>query len=279
MIPQTNAFLKLGGGLRGIAGRTSSVGISFLRRILGKRGVRTNLEFLVETILEDNDNKVNLPENALHTARAIENFFIANHILPNRIAVDGVPGSGKSTLAKALAARLDMKAVCLDHYDMDRPVSFASTFAIFEHHRLLRTQDIECFDALIHIDQPVTVSRQNILKRKRGAYLVDIMDFDRLKIIGEKAFSLADGQAVSMDKYVRLKTRPAKGFNDRRNLARELREKGFTRAGLNKEQQIFLSVTGTARKGFTAYLNTGAYKQEFVAALLEGMAGRPRRKR
>ena len=104
------------------------------------------------------------------------------------VCITGVSGSGKSTLARALADRLGLQWQCLDHMDMNKPIDFSKDQTIYEHHRLLRTQDVDIFDALIYIDEPVEVSRQKVLMRKRGGYLVDMMNYEMMKRVGAKAF-------------------------------------------------------------------------------------------
>jgi hypothetical protein len=262
-------------GKGGLAGIAVSVGMFFVKNILGKKGVNTNIKFLLESLLSSKTKNRPLPEEALRQAKAIEQIFDDQRIFPNRIAIDGTPGSGKSTLAYALAQRLDMEAICLDHQDMDEQLSFAQAPAIYEHHRLLRTQDVERFDVIIYLDQPVEISTKNILHRQRGAYLVDIMNFDLLKKLGAKAFSLADGPEISLENsFVRIKIRPDSGFNAMGNLVSELHNKGFndsTIKGLNKEQQIFLLEEGHEKKGFMAYVDPRAYEQEFLSALADGV--------
>jgi hypothetical protein len=264
-------------GKGGLATITLSAGMFFVKRIIQKKGVSTNIKFLVESLLHNNIGQRTLPDQAIMEAEAIEKFFEAHHLSPLRIAIDGVPGSGKSTLAKALSEKLGMEAICLDHHNMDERLPFAQQPAIYEHHRLLRTQDIDSFDAIIYFDQPVDISIQHILQRERGAYLVDIMNFDLLKRIGDKAFDLADGTVTPFDNsFAKIRIRPDKGYNVMANLASELLAKGVAAsrvASLNKEQQLFLLVEGCARKGFIAYLNPSAYEKDFFLALLEGVSG------
>jgi hypothetical protein len=258
-----------------LAGLAVSAGIFFVKNVIQKKGVSTNLKFLLESLLHNNCENRLLPEQAIRQAKTIAETVEARHLRPDRIAVDGVPGSGKSTLAKALADRLGMETVCLDHQNMDEPLLLEQVPAVYEHHRLLRTQDIDRFEVIIYLDQPLRIAKQHILQRERGAYLVDIMNFDLLKRIGDRAFALAEGPALSLDNgLVQIKNRPDKGFRDRANLAKALESKGVGDsriAGLNKEQQLFLLVEGQVRKGFMAYVNPRAYEKEFFAAFTDGI--------
>lgn len=271
------AILGTNAGKGGLVGIIFSVGMFFVKNILQKKGVSTNLKFLLESLLSHKTGISALPDEAIRQAKAIEKIFEEQRLLPCRIAIDGVPGSGKSTLARALSAQLGMKTHCLDHQNMDERLSFAQSPAIYEHHRLLRTQDIDRFDVILYLDQPVAIAKQHILQRERGAYLVDIVDFDLLKRIGDKAFALAEGALISLDNsFVKIKIRPDTGFKVMANLANALQDKGVNdaaRTGLNEEQQLFLLVEGLPRKGFMAYLNPHAYEKEFFSALSEGIAG------
>ena len=271
------AILGTTAGKGGLFGIIFSVGWFFVKNILQKQGVSTNLKFLIESLVSHNTGLKSLPDEAIQQAKAIEKIFEEHRLLPCRIAIDGVPGSGKSTLARALSARLGMETICLDHQNMDEQHFFAQAPAIYEHHRLLRTQDIDRFDVIVYIDQPVSISKQHILQRERGAYLVDIVDFDLLKRIGDKAFALAEGKLISIDNsFVKIKIRPETGFKVMTNLAEALqvkRVKDSMPLGLNEEEQLFLLVEGLPRKGFMAYVNPHAYEKEFISALSEDIAG------
>lgn len=270
------------GGKGGMAGVAVSVGLFFVKNILRKKGVRTNIKFLIESLLSDKSEDRPLPEEVIRQAKAIESIFDEQRVIPDRIAIDGTPGSGKTTLARALAQRLDMEFICLDHQNMDAKISFVKAPAIYEHHRLLRTQNIDCFDAIIYIDQPVEISKENILQRERGAYLVDVMNFDLLKRIGEKAFALANGAETCIaDSSTKIKMRPGNGYNVMENITVALKNNGLSGIevdGYNKEEKIFLCVEGHPGKGFKAYLNPRAYQKEFLAAFIEGVGGGNSRK-
>ena len=268
-------LLKTVAGKGGLATIALSAGMFFVKRVIQKKGVRTNIKFLVESLLHNDIEQRTLPDQVIMEAEAIAKIFEDQHISPARIAIDGVPGSGKSTLAKALSKRMGMEVICLDHQNMEEQLPFVQQPAIYEHHRLLRTQDIDSFDAIIYIDQPVDISKQHILHRERGAYLVDIMNFGLLKRIGDKAFALAEGLVTPIDNsFAKIKIRPDNGYNVKANLARELRAKGVADSrivSLNREQQLFLLVEGHVKKGFMAYLNPSAYEKEFSLAILEGI--------
>jgi hypothetical protein len=233
----------------GLISIATTAGLTLARGVLTKPGVGVYLEYQIEKIFHGWSEDGNCPEEVSLAADAILGLFRPGGLSPNRIAVDGVPGSGKSTLAAALARKLDMAVECFDHRNMDRTISLAKDRTIYEHHRLLRTQGLDSFDALIYIDEPVDASRQKVLRRKRGGYLVDIMNYDRLKAVGHKAFSVAAGECIVVEgSYVRVKIRPEGGFRCLENIEAELLAKGLSGKGLNKEQALFLCVEGKPRR-------------------------------
>jgi hypothetical protein len=258
----------------------AAAGLALAKGVLNKPGMGAYLEYQSERIFQGWSEDDNCPEGASLTADAIVSLLKSKGLSPNRIAVDGVPGSGKSTLAAALARRLAMTTECLDHKNMDQAISFDMDRVIYEHHRLLRTQDIDGFDVIVYIDERVEISRQKVLQRKRGGYLLDIMNYDRLKAVGHKAFSVAAGECIAVeDSFVQVKIRPKGGFMCLENIEMELLAKGLSSKGLNKEQALFLCVEGKPRKGFSAYLNPHAYDRELLMILRQGLFHTPNLRR
>lgn len=189
-----------------------------------------------------------------------------------RLAVDGVPGSGKSTLARALAEKLNFSLQTLDYIDLNKPQDFDKAKTIYEHHRLLRTQVIEYFDAIIYIDEPVALSKEKCIHRKRGGINIDIFDYEKLKRIGEKAFEIADGKVFSIsDSYIKIKIRPHNGFRADENVREEVERKGLKTGNRSKEELLFLSVYGRRRKGLMAYVKVGAYNKDILKGISAGV--------
>ena len=212
------------------------------------------------------------PEAVDRQAEEIVSLFKAEGIPPNRIAIDGVSGSGKTTMAKSLAKKLGLRWQSLDHKAVDEPTLF-SDGTIYEHHRLLRTQDIDGFDALIYIDEPIELSKSKILKRQRGGYLVEIMDFEKMKRVGDKAFSVAAGQVYEIPgSFIKVKIRPAGGsYRAYERIGRELQDKGIGPTGLSKEELLFLLTEHKVQKGFTAYLNANYSTKELLSGVSAGL--------
>ena len=187
-------------------------------------------------------------------------------IHPTRIAVDGLPGSGKSTLAGKLARRLDMRHLSLDHTDMTRPVDLRAPAVVFEHHRLLRTQNLDRFDALIYLDLPVSEILERLQQRERGAYLMALFNFDQMKLVGDVAFGLCDGEVIEIGGGPKLKLRPPQGYRMLENTERLARQRNLDIAGLNREAQILMLVSGRPRQGLRAYLNQNEMHRGLAAA-------------
>lgn len=189
-----------------------------------------------------------------------------------RLAVDGVPGSGKSTLAKSLAKKLKFEAKTLDNIDLNKPQDFSQAQAVYEHHRLLRTQDIDNFDAIAYIDEPVELSKAKCLHRKRDGFAVDIFDYQKLKRIGKEAFDIADGRAYAIENsYIKVKIKPEAGFKALENIRDMVNKQGIKTEGFSKEQLLFLFVYGQAKQGIMAYVNFGAYNKELLKGLNAGI--------
>ena len=249
----------------------TAAGLALAKGVLTKPGMRAYLEYQIKRIFHGWSENSSYPEEVILTADAIVSLLRSKELSPNRIAVDGVPGSGKSTLSAALASKLAMSVECLDHKNMDNAISLDKGRAIYEHHRLLRTQDIDGFDVIVYLDEPVEISRQKVLQRKKGGYLADIMNYEKLHAVGRKAFSVAAGECIAIEgSNAKVKIRPKGGFRCRETIEAELLGKGLNSKGLSKEQALFMCVEGKARNGFSAYLNPHAYDRELLLALKQG---------
>lgn len=234
-----------------------SMGLNFYL----KPGINANIRYYLDFSEKDIDLAT--------SQRAAES--IAQHLSdfrPERIGVDGLPGSGKSTLALALAERMGMKWVCLDHHlYTSAATDLSQSGAVYEHHRLFRTQDLDHFDVLIYLDEPLETIERRILKRGRAAAMLDVFDFARMQAVGQKAFEIANGETWRVpETNILLKRRPEEGFQDRKRLEDELRGMGFTQTeDLPKEALLFLATFGKVKDGALAYLQIERFFEELVA--------------
>jgi hypothetical protein len=230
-------------------------------------------------------------------------------IAPDKLGIDGIPGSGKSTLARVLAEELDMKWRSLDYLDPGDPRNIEEGRTIYEHHRLLRTHDVDAFDAIVYVNENVARAKARVRRRRRGQILSVILEYRKLKKVGDLAFEVCGGETIAIptrpgqvDDVVRktrsqddvagrggesrlvLKIRPPEGFRAAENIASALAAAGLDAPGpvesglrgKSKEKLLFLLAFGKRRHGFVAYLRPLA---RYVALLgrmvaLFGTAGR-----
>jgi len=263
------------GNFRGELGSWGlAVALAFGRRLLARPAAGAYLSGLADRCFAPGGAPAPPPPQAGALADGVESLLRRTGPFPGRIGVDGLPGSGKSSLAAALGERLCLDVVCLDHTNLDKPRDLHRPFAIHEHHRLLRTQDIAPLDAIIYIDDPVEAAMARVLTRKRGAYLLEILDFTLHKRIGDLAFALADGLPLTVPgSAVRLKRRPADGYRHRQRIDDAVAERGGDAAGRSLEEALFLLAGLAPRHGFTAYLNAQALTADLFGALADCLPG------
>ncbi len=123
-----------------------------------KPGIQASLDSMKMRLTTGKAEKHEIIDEVNKNADKIIALLNSKAVHIKRLAVDGVPGSGKSTLARALAVKLNFELQTLDYIDLNKPQDFSKEQTIYEHHRLLRTQDIDNFDAIIYIDEPGTLS-------------------------------------------------------------------------------------------------------------------------
>jgi hypothetical protein len=240
---------------------------------LAKRpGVQASLDSLKMRVTAGKAEKHEIIDEVYKNADDIIALLNSRGVHTKKLAVDGVPGSGKSTLARALAEKLNFTLRTLDYIDLNKPQDFSKEKTIYEHHRLLRTQDIDNFDAIIYIDEPPELSQKKCLHRKRGGINIDIFDYEKLKKIGEEAFDIATGKTYKIkNSYIKLKIKPKAGFRAYENIRDKVEKKDFKGEGLSKEELLFVSVYGRPKKGLTAYVKAGAYNKELLKGLSAGV--------
>jgi len=269
-------------GRRGSKGKTDvteraigaalATGKTTIEALSKRPGIRASVGSLKAKITTGKAEKHEIINKVYQNANNIRILLQSKGVSPNRLAIDGVPGSGKSTIARALAEKLNFEVKTLDYIDLNKPHDFSKEQAIYEHHRLLRTQDVDEFDAIIYIDEPVELSKEKCIHRKRGGINIDVFDYEKLKRIGEKAFEIADGKVFSIpDSYIKIKVRPHNGFRAYENVKEEVERKGLKIRGHSKEELLFMSVYGRPRKGLMAYVKVGAYNKEILEGLSVGV--------
>ncbi len=194
-----------------------------------------------------------------------------NRLFPQCVGIDGPPGSGKSTLGRSLARRMGLEWRTLYLSEIKKPYSFKTGF-IYENIRLFRTQNIENFEVIIYIDCPVEEAQQRVINRDRNAALIDYVDFQKLKKVGDAAFAAADGEAIIIPMSpIRMKIRPRYGFRDIENLRTKLSSTGLDVERFPKEELLMIDCFGQRtfwpQSGIFPYVNLGAYNREILSAV------------
>ncbi len=248
-------------------------GKTTVKELKKNRGIRASIDsaklYLAAGKVEEYQDHLLEVQNY---ADEIIRYLKLRKVVARRIAIDGVPGSGKSTLSRVLAKKLRFEWKTLDYIDMNKQQDFTDEFAIYEHHRLLRTQNIENFDVIIYIDEPVDLSKERCIHRKRGGVNIDIFDYEKLKKIGEKAFEISKGDIFEVpNSYLKIKIRPRDGYSAYKGLCYECEEKGFSSIGFAKEELLFFLIYGKPKKGLNAYINFGAYNKELTKGIEAGV--------
>ena len=259
-----------------VAGAGVAAAVETGRAMLNRPSVRTSIEGAVLKLLGDTGEQFQSIEAVRETADRTALILHERDIVPSRIGVDGLPGSGKSALSRALAETLGMKWRSLDHENMNVPLDLAPEDTIYEHHRLFRTQDVDLFDAIVYVDEPVEVSKARVLNRTRTegrqGLIIDVIDYDKLKKIGKCAFDVCEGEPIAIPRTrLLMKLRQPEGFRAVENIVSRLHAAGHDAEGQGKEAMLFLLVYGRPQSGLKAYFQPGAYNEELLRGLLAGM--------
>lgn len=207
-------------------------------------------------------------DNAEETVRSI--MKIKPDVL--RIAVDGLPGSTKGQLARAIAQKLGFAWECMEEMEANTSMNFHKPTSVYEHHRLLRTRNCDNFDAIVYVDEPVESAVERVMKRKGGTAILETWDFDRLKLVGDKAFEICSGESYNVpNTNIHIKIKPENGFGAEENITAELARHGIAVGGPDKEQMLFLCADRGAREGLSAYTHADGRNKESLLKLAEGM--------
>ena len=244
--------------------------IATIKNLMAKDTVRSAIRGRVRRLLTGS------PERPYQDVPAVEEYadqivrmLAGKNISPETIGIDGPPGSGKSTLGQSLAKRTGLMWRCLYLRDMKEPYYFLPG-RIYENIRLFRTQDIDNFDVIIYIDCQVEDAQHRVIERDRNGALVDYVDFEKMKKIGDAAFEMADGEEIMIPRSpIRIKLRPKDGYRDIDNLRMILRSRGldFDVERYSKEELLFIYCYGKPEGGILPYAKFGAYNNEILSGI------------
>lgn len=245
-----------------------------ITNLVQKLTVLSAIRGQVRKILTGNREKLPyaVVPTAEHHADMVMETLNGNGTFPKSICIDGLPGSGKSTLGRALAERCNLRWRTLRWKELKEAYPFKEG-RIYENIRLIRTQNVECFDVVIYIDCPDEVAKNRIISRDRNGTLADVVDFSRLKKIGDTAFAMLGGEEITIgvNPLIRIKRRPHEGYRDLERLKICAQERGFNGDGFTKEELLFIYCYGKPQCGLSPYLNLGVYNSEILSGLYDAL--------
>lgn len=250
-----------------------SAAVETMSSIAKRPGMNATLNSIKSNIINGQGERYNTFESVSGYAETIKSILDAIEVKVSRIGMDGIPGSGKSTLARSLAEALGLKWRSLDHENLNIQMNFTASFTIYEHHRLLRTQNVDVFDVIIYIDETINTAKARIMQRTgRSALMIDFLDFDKLTTIGSLAFEVCGGESIVIpNSNIVMKIKPTTGFHAVENLLKRLNTFEYEVAGLNKEEMLFLLAYGIKKHGLSAYMIPEAYNEEIVQGVIVGL--------
>ena len=164
--------------------------------------------------------------NALKTADEVGRMLAKQGIDPRKakIAIVAAPGTGKSTMARALDAQLGIKNLSLDkargggykgkkavRYLKDKHEGIMPGGHVLEQTFMPHTTNLDQFDAVIHLSRDVGVVNKQIMKRGKGAWQADYVNYPRLQGQIRESFDSLGGLTTNMGGGTQLKVRPKGG--------------------------------------------------------------------
>lgn len=233
-----------------------------------------------------------VPEYARKTAkeilRQVRSAGVPLH--EARIAVSGIGGSGKSTIARALAEQMKtqaheldvvrntfLKGKRLEDYIKKTPVTAGS---VFEQTHLLNKVDPRNFNVAVRVTTPVSRTKEQLLKRQRGAWQYDLYNINKLDKAVQAAHSTLGGKQLRGVGNVEIRVGTGNNAFSDKALRSGLRSRGVSPDGLSREEQIQSLISGRRVAGAPGmqYLRqrrvVGLASAPIVAGTLAGLASR-----
>lgn len=243
------------------------------RNLLEKDTVRSALRGQVRKLLTGSREKPYPPVPEVEDyADRIMAILHQKKVYPDSVCIDGLPGSGKSSLGRALSEQMGLKWRTIYWQELNGRFNFKAG-RIYENIRLIRTQDMDHFDVIIYLDCAIDEAKSRVIKRDRNAALADVVDFAKLKTVGDAAFEMLAGEEIRIDEYpIMMKIRPPGGYRDLETLKIRLEGKGVDVTGYSKEELLFIYCFGKPEGGLMPYVRLGAYNMEILAGMYEAMA-------
>jgi ABC-type polysaccharide/polyol phosphate transport system ATPase subunit len=144
------------------------------KKLLEKETVQSTVRALVRKVVTGSREKPfqNVPEVG-YCADCILDIINLKDLSPDNICIDGLPGSGKSTLGRILAKKTGLKLKTLHWRDVKSPYPFKKGF-IYENQRIIRTQNMAFFDAVIYFNSTIELARKEF---SQGTGMVHLSTF------------------------------------------------------------------------------------------------------
>jgi broad-specificity NMP kinase len=229
--------------------------------VLARRpGVRSALAHSIKSIGKGGSRAVAateaLPPEVVTQAKAIAQGLRKSGIDPSkaRIAIVATPGTGKSTLARALQQEAGVQVLNLDkarggglkgeralRYLRDQHGGVMPAGAVLEQTYLPHSVSLDQFDAVIKLERPVEEIHKSLLKRGKGAFQMDYVDYEKLQKQLREGFGAIKGKELSFGGRAQVKIRGAESFNMERGLAERAQRLGLDLgefSALTRPQQL-----------------------------------------
>lgn len=208
-----------------------------------------------------------------------------------RIGIVGAGGTGKSTLGREVSNQLGMRFTEMDTVvpksisrgrnwyavrNKDIPVgSVVEQSHLLTHNLNHGGISPEAFDLIVHMEKPATEVKKQILRRGRGAYQLDVYDYDKFQGAVRKGFDATDGAVQNAGGGTRFKFRPSTGFRQTENLQREVAQAGKDPKNVGRQQLVMMASDGqkSLLPGNYAYLKNDSLLQGGGALVAGGAAG------
>lgn len=162
-----------------------------------------------------------------------------------RVGIAGTGGTGKSTLGREVSRQLQMGMKEMDHVvpthlakgrDWSKVTDDMLPYGhVFEQSHLHTSLDPNKFDLLVHMEKPIDQIKKQIYNRGRGAYQMDVYDYDRFQKGVRSAFDSAGGQVSSVGGGTRIQFKPQEGFKQIENLQQQVQARGIDPSKLDRQ--------------------------------------------
>ncbi len=249
-------------GTAGVLGRYKGLRIELGAHLasIGKGGARA--------IEAQEAAKRGTPPQVIAQAKAIAKEIRRRGLDPKKIniAIGATGGTGKTTLARELARQLGLEHRDLDaagkHITKGRQVEKYIESAglkgrkgiVMDQSHIFTKANPGHFDVAIRLEKPTAQIRKQLERRKRGAWQMDVYDYDRMSKSIRSAFDGLGGDKLKVDTGVEARFAPQRGF-DRQGVFRQAEHAvGEAKSkAMSREKAAITAATGKVPRAPSAY--------------------------